>query len=137
MTAPTPSTHRLARWLPPARRGVLGLLIGCGLVIAARGIGGDEPPPDRVATTAAIGLALGCIVLRRLAASPVIGAGTAHALALASLALAGGLGPLGLGLALVHAAPRSGLVYCLAGVIFSLRLPHVSRSDRDAGDEAS
>jgi hypothetical protein len=129
VSLPPPAIEPLARWLRLAHRGVLGLLIGCALGIVARGFGGEEPPPDRVATSAAVGLALGCIVLRRLAASPVIRTRTAHIVALACLALAAALGPLGIALALSHDAPRSGLVYCVAGLIFSLRRPDLAAGD--------
>ena len=114
---PAPS----AGWLPGARRAVLALLAATGLAIAFGGFQTEPPPPDPLATTLAVSLALGAIVLRRFASSAVISAGTAGRLAAASLACAGGLGLLGLGVAFAKDSSETGLLFALAGFIFALR----------------
>lgn len=107
--------------LPGARRGVLALLAAAGLAIAFGDFQTEPPPPDPLATTFAVSLALGAIVLRRFASSPMINPGTAGLLAGASLACAGGLGLLGLGVALAKDSSETGLLFTLAGLIFALR----------------
>jgi len=125
--------HRPTTGTPPAtpspliaalrhtQRSVLGLLVCCAIAAVLSGFAPEEPPPDRWTATLGVGLGLGTIVLRRLGASPVIGARTAVLLVLGSLVLAGGLGLLGAWIAFRADATRSGLLLTLAGVIFALR----------------
>jgi len=116
-----PHPHPLEAALRRTHRSVLVLLACCAGVIALHGFAGEEPPPDRWLTTAGVGLGLATVVLRRLGASPVIAARTSFLLLLAALVLAGGLGLLGVWVALGHDGPETGLLFTLAGAIFSIR----------------
>lgn len=116
---PTPLVEALRR----TRRSVFVLLACSAGAIVLGGFAGDEPPPDAVTTTAAIGLGLGTIVLRQLGGSPVIGARTRMFLLVGSLVCAGALGLLGVFVAWSAGGARTGILFTLAGVIFAAR-PH-------------
>ena len=114
----TPSTA-----LRTVHRGVLALLAGAGVSIGLGEFSAQPPPPSPSATTLAIALALAAITLRRFASSPIVASRTANLLALGSLMMSAGLGLLGLFVAYQDHAGETGLLFCLAGLIFGLRPP--------------
>jgi hypothetical protein len=123
MTTPQPDPEPLLLAIHRTHRSVLVLLALCALMIFARGFGGEEPPPDRLITVWAVGLALVGILLRRAGTSPQIQPRTALMFGLAGLVSSAALGLLGAYLAWTQGAAQTGLVYTLAGGIFALRAP--------------
>ncbi|MDG2052134.1 MAG: hypothetical protein P8M78_18435 [Myxococcota bacterium] len=111
----------LQRSLQRAHRSVLVLLAACAAWILLQGFGPEESPPDRGWTTLGVVLGLGCVLFRRLGASPIRAPRTAFFLSLAALILAAALGLLGSWIAVTPGASRTGLLFTLAGFIFSLR----------------
>jgi hypothetical protein len=127
--APTaPDSAPLERAMRNTRRSVLGVLATCALLIFVHGFGGDEPPPDRLVATAAIVLALGAIVMRRVSTSPVIRPKTSIFLRLGALMTCAALGGLGVYLAYGLATPLSGILFTLAGIVFALRPTPILRT---------
>lgn len=107
---------------------VLGLLAACALAAAlAPGAGGGNALPPRSYTLAAIGLALGTVVSRRLSTSPVVGPRAQPRLAVASLVFAAVLGLVAAALGLQHGATQPALVFTLAAAVFVLRPPRVAQ----------
>lgn len=123
MTAPQPDPEPLRQAVRRTHRSVLALLALCALMTLVRGFAGDEPPPDRITTAWALGLALFGILARRAATSPQLGPRLIVGFGLASLLASAALGLLGVYLAWTQDAVQTGLVYTLAGVIFALRPP--------------
>lgn len=115
-TEATPGTIDLRN----ARRITLAVLLACGLVAFGEGIE-TRPETDPFATAVAIGLAILCIVLRRLAQGRNTPRRSADLLACACLAAAAGLGILGVSTALRQDAGQTGLLYVTAGVLFAIR----------------
>jgi hypothetical protein len=115
--SPAPLNGALGR----SRISVLVLLGLCVVAIVAGGTEGEEPPPDRLLSSIGVGLGLCAIVLRRFAGSPAIALRSAVFLSLGSLLASAGLGALGVFMAFDRAAPETGLLFVLAGVIFALR----------------
>jgi hypothetical protein len=122
---PQPDIEPLRLALRRTHRSVLGLLAVCALVILAGGMSGEEPPPDRVMTVWAVGLALLGIVLRRISTSPRIQLRSALFFAVSSLLTCASLGLLAVWLAWTQGAAETALIYTLAGVIFALRPPEL------------
>jgi hypothetical protein len=103
------------------RRGVLILFAVCAGLIAVTAPGGPVSSPPRGFPIAAVALALGSIFARQ--ASAAARARARVHLALASLLLAGGIGLVGVALAL-RGGPRAiALAYVLGGAILCLRPP--------------
>jgi len=121
MSTDQPDPRPLDRALRRAHLSVLGTLLLCGLVIASGGFEGDEPPPSPTLATLGIALGIAAIVTRQLGTSPKLGAKARLLFSLASLALAVGLGLLGVFMAFGLDAPESGILFTLAGLIFSAR----------------
>lgn len=121
MTPETPDPAPHERAMRSTRLSVLGGLAVCALLILTHGFEGEEPPPDRLMATAAVLLALGSVVLRRIGSSPAMRPQTAIFLHLGALMMCGALGLLGVYLAYGLASPQSGILFTLAGVIFALR----------------
>jgi hypothetical protein len=128
---PTPGSNDelagLVRTVRTLHRLVLGLLASCALVAALgadRDSAADVPP--REYTLAAVGLAVGVVVARRLATSPVLGTRARARLSIASLAFAAALGLVAATMALRDGALQSALVFVLAAGIFVMRPPRVS-----------
>ncbi|MCH2185532.1 hypothetical protein MK280_06630 [Myxococcota bacterium] len=111
----------LQRALQRTHRSVLILLAACAGWILLQGFGPEESPPERGWTTLGVGLGLGCVVLRRLGASPSRSPRTGFFLIIAALVFAATLGLLGSWIAATTGATRTGLLFTLAGLIFSLR----------------
>ena len=109
--------HALQR----THRSVLILLAACAAWILLQGFGPDESPPERGWTTLGAALGLGCVLLRRLGASPSRSPRAGFFLLLAALVFAAALGLLGSWIAATTGATRTGLLFTLAGLIFSLR----------------
>ena len=118
-----PAAHDLLPALRNTHRGVLLLLVICGFAIGVAGEAGPSTPPHPWATTAAVGLALVAIVLRRFASSPVASQETTTRLAVGALVASGGLGLLGTAIAFQAGSREAGLLFTLAGLIFALRVP--------------
>jgi peptidoglycan/LPS O-acetylase OafA/YrhL len=105
-----------------AHRGVLAILVLCAAAIAATASAEASGPADPRYGLAAIAMAVGSILARRVtrdrAPSPW------HArFSLASLLLAGGIGLVGLLLATRGGSRDTALLYVLGAAILSLRLP--------------
>ena len=90
---------------------------------ALSGFADAEPPPARATTMLAIGLGLGCIVLRRLALSPMIGPRAELRLGVAGLVCGAALALLGATIAWTQDAGRTGLAYSGAAFILCARPP--------------
>ena len=118
--APIEATD-LQRALQRTHRSVLILLAACAAWILLQGFGPDESPPERGWTTLGAALGFGCVLLRRLGASPTRSPRTGFFLLLAALVFAAALGLLGSWIAATTGATRTGLLFTLAGLIFSLR----------------
>ena len=116
-----PGATDLQRALQRTHRSVLILLAACAAWILLQGFGPDESPPERGWTTLGAALGLGCVLLRRLGASPTRSPRTGFFLLLAALVFAAALGLLGSWIAATTGATRTGLLFTLAGLIFSLR----------------
>lgn len=123
----------LATALRRTRFSVLALLACCAGVVALRGFADDEPPPDRWWTTAAVVIGLGTIVLRRLAVSPAIRPPRTIWLLLGSLGLSACLGLLGVVVAYTGDAARTGILFSLAGALFTIRPTGAVASGRGSG----
>jgi hypothetical protein len=106
-----------------AHRGVLALLVACGVAIGWADLPAPPPAPDPWTTTAGVGLALAAIVLRRFASSPIVRPSSATFLALGALFSSAGLGLLGARIAFQTDSDETGLLFTLAGLIFALRVP--------------
>ena len=103
------------------QRGVLITFAVCAALIAATAPSGPGTPPSRGYPIAAVALGLGSVLSRH--ASTAAPARARVYLALASLLLAGGVGLVGVTLAL-HDGPRGiALAYALGGAILCLRPP--------------
>jgi len=126
---PTPLEAALRR----TRFSVLALLACCAGVVALRGFAGDEPPPDRWWTTLAVLIGLATIVLRRIAASPALRPPRAIFFLLGSLVLSAALGLLGVFVAYTGDAVRTGILFSLAGALFTIRPMGAVASGRETG----
>jgi len=111
------------RTLGGTHKAVLSLLALLALNLFLGDFDEPSPPPDPQATTAAVGLALAAILLRRFASSPIIRPSSAVFLSVGALVSAAGLGVLGTLLALETGSAETGLLFTLAGFIFALRIP--------------
>ena len=135
MSAPSPDPSQLDAALRRVHRGVLATLAVCALLIGAAagaGEGFSEMEVDRRWSVAALALAAGTILTRRSTK------GTPRQIVyrtLVSMVLAGGLGLLGVAIALREDQTTVGLLYTLAGGILSLR-PPTTLAGPDAGDTA-
>jgi hypothetical protein len=107
--------------LKRTRWSVLGLLACCVGIILLRGFAIPDPPPDRWLTSVAVFLALGTIVLSRIAAAPGVDPRRAIWLLLSSLVVSAAIGVLGVFVAWEGGASRTGILFALAGVIFAIR----------------
>ena len=118
------SQAALSRALQRLHRCVLVLLAACALavVLAPASDYGDAMPP-RNFTLAAVALALGVVVSRRLSTSPVAGVRARTGFAIAYLAFAAVLGLVAAALGLMHGATQPALVFTLAAALFVLRPP--------------
>lgn len=137
MTSDAPRPEDLLQGLRRVHRGVLATLAVCALVIVAEanpaddvGLGGA----DRRFTVAALALGVGSIVARRQAAAPRTDPRLRLPLAIGALCLAGGIGLLGVALAVLQDEREAPLLYVLGGVILALRaspslLPRVASGD--------
>jgi hypothetical protein len=101
------------------RRGVLITFAVCAAVIAASASGGAAGPPPRGFPIAAVGLALASVFARQVSAAAR--GRTQIWLAVASLLLAGGIGLVGVTLALQGGSRGIALAYVLGGAILCLR----------------
>lgn len=116
------AASELVASLTRVHRGVLLLLAACAGVIAVGSTGAPaaaEAP--RVYTFAALGFALGAILLRQ--AAPGFAPHRGLRLLLASLVLAGCVGLVGVALALQVGARNTALAYVLGAAILCLRPP--------------
>lgn len=127
MTGPPDSQITLNRALRRVHRSVL-LTLAVGAVVAflsaKPGDGTLSAGAERSFTVAAVACAVASILTRRrrVAGGPV--RIRSHVtLGLASLLFAGGVGLVGVALALAGGARATALVYLLAGAIFALRPP--------------
>ncbi|MDE0886313.1 MAG: hypothetical protein OSB70_12370 [Myxococcota bacterium] len=111
------------RTLRGMHKAVLSLLTLLALNLFLGEFDEPSPPPDPQATTAAVGLALAAILLRRFASSPTIRPSSAVFLSVGALFSAAALGVLGTLLALESGSAETGLLFTLAGLIFALRVP--------------
>ena len=103
-----------------------GFLVAIAVSAGAAALAGfpdSEPMPQQTTTLAAIALGLGCIVLRRLSTSPMIGLRAEFRLGAAGLALGAGLALLGAFTAWTQDAGRTGLAYAGAAFILCARPP--------------
>jgi hypothetical protein len=123
MSTEQPDPTELKQAVRRVHLSVLAVLATCGASILVKGFEGDEPPPDRIMATLGIALGLAAILARRMAASPAISAKTALFYTLSSLVIGAALGLLGAYLAWMLDASETGLLFTLAGLIFSLRPP--------------
>jgi hypothetical protein len=121
MTSDPPDSTDLLRALRATRRYALGLLVLCAAVIATGGLADEDPPPDPVASTVAISIGLAAIASRHLVSSRGIGPKAALYAGLISIALSASLGLLGVYQGFALDAPRTGLLFAMAGAIFCLR----------------
>jgi hypothetical protein len=121
MTSDRPDSTDLLRALRATRRYALLLLVMCAAVIATGGLADEDPPPDPLASTLAISIGLGAIASRHLVSSRAIGPKAALYAGLTSIALSASLGLLGVYQAYALDAPRTGLLFAMAGAIFCAR----------------
>jgi hypothetical protein len=122
-------SKELDRSLRNTHRTLLGMIAVCAIMAAIQLSDVEEPAPDPVITTVAVGLALGTIVARRASTSPVISQPTRVTLILCAYAFAFAIALLGATLATNSSRPQTGLVFALAAGIFSLRPPPRFGSD--------
>jgi hypothetical protein len=104
-------------------RSFLGAILVSTVAVVASGFAETEPAPLRTTTFVAVGLGLGCVILRRLTTSPMISPRTELRLGVAGLACGAGLALLGAFIAWDHDAARTGLAYCGAAFILCARPP--------------
>jgi hypothetical protein len=118
--APVPASQ-IDVALQRVRRAVLLTFAVCAAVIAVAAPSGPGTPPASGFPIAAIGLGLASVLSRQLSvAAP---ARVRVYLSLASLLLAGGIGLVGVALALQGGPRATGLAYALGGAILCLRPP--------------
>ena len=120
MTHSTPEAETGSLDLRKERRITLAVLALCALITLTQGIE-TRPETDPLATSLAIALGLATIFLRRLALARNTTRDTAERLGSACLAASAGLGILGVWTAISHEAGQTGLLFVLAGVLFSIR----------------
>ncbi len=104
-------------------RTFLGAIAVSAVAAAVSGFADTEPALSQSTTFAAIALGLGCVILRRLSTSPMIGARAELRLDVAGLACGAGLALLGAFIAWDQEAARTGLAYCGGAFILSARPP--------------
>lgn len=105
----------------------LALLAASALYIASQGLQTDTGP-DRPITLLAGALGVASVLLRRLSQRPGLSNPTFIKLAAAALVSAAALGPLGAWTANHSDAGQTGLLFVVAGVLFSIRPFHRSAS---------
>ena len=133
MSDPFPGLSELERSLSRVRWGVLATLAVGALVIWTGGAGGSSRGLGPATTTLALLLAVGSIVTRQRAARGGTPVRLRARLLLASLLLAGGVGGVGLAVALAGGDTQTSLLLVAAGAIFALRpLPPVGPGARRA-----
>ncbi len=104
-------------------RTFLGAIAVSAVAAVLAGFADSEPALSQATTFAAIGLGLGCVVLRRLSTSPMIGPRAELRLGVAGLAAGAGLALLGAFVAWDQDAARTGLAYCGGAFILCARPP--------------
>ena len=109
--------------LRTAHRASLAALAVCALVIAAGAGESQVDVPGRSYTVAALALAALSIGGRLIANAPKTASHTSVRLLLASLALAVGIGVVGLLVSLEEGLWKTGLFYTLAGGMLAMRPP--------------
>lgn len=128
MSAPEPAADERARLeaaLGHVHKSVIALVAVCALVAWTQpGDGGT--PPDRAWTWAAVGLALVSVIARRQGTLPGWPLRRRLWATLVGLAAAGGVAVVGALLAALRDQPESGLLFCLAALIFALRPPRLA-----------
>lgn len=107
-------------------RSMLAAIGASALVAATSGFADTEPAPGQATTIAAVALGLACVVLRRLATSPMIGPRAEIFLDAAGLACGAALALLGAWIAIEQDAGRTGLAYAGGAFILCLRAPIAS-----------
>ncbi len=126
VSAPAPTLQELARGVNRVRLGALGIAAACGLLLFARPAGEPTPLPaniDSGITTGVICLAVGAILLRQVAGRRSAEPRTRVRALVATYVCAGAIAFAGLGMGLATGDHTRGLLYALAGVIFSLGRP--------------
>ena len=108
-------------------RSMLGAIGISALAAILAGFAEVEPAPDPTTTFLAIASGLGCVVLRRLSTSPMVGPRAEIGLGAAGLACGAALALLGAFIAWDHDAARTGLAYAGGAFILCARPPIPSR----------
>ena len=126
-TVRRPMSDPVDRSLRTAHRTVLATIALCAILTAIQPGPDEGRAPDPMITTVAIALALGTILARRSATSPVVAARTQLVLVLCAYGFAFALALLGSFIAMTAGQKQTGLVFALAAGIFCLRpMPPVS-----------
>jgi hypothetical protein len=124
VTSDAPRPEDLLAGLRRVHRGVLAILVLCGVVIVAQADPADDDGlggADRRFTLAALGLGVGSIVARRQSAAPATTARLRVPLAIGALLLAGAIGGVGVALALLQDEREAALLYVMGGALLALR----------------
>lgn len=130
------AARALGEALRRVRWSVVALLVLCAGVIAAQAAGGGvlpAPALERSLLALALGLAIGSIFTRQLAAVLRVAPRTRLRLLLASYLLAGGIGLVGVASARLEGDRGRALLYVCAGAIFALRSASLPPGARRAG----
>jgi hypothetical protein len=123
--SPSTASARLDAALRRVHRAVLAFIAACALVAATQ----TEDPaasPSRAATIAALALAAVSVVARRLATLTTAEPRRRLTAALTGLVAAAAVAAVGAIAAAIQGQARTGLVFCLAALLFSLRPPRLA-----------
>lgn len=101
----------------------LGAIAASAVACLAAGFADVEPTLARQTTFAAVGLGLGCVILRRLSTSPMLGPRAELRMGIAGLACGALLALLGAFVAWDQEAARTGLAYTGGAFILCARPP--------------